>query len=266
MSLFWLILNPLEHYRFESSVLMWLSSCPEGEEEAGRKGKYSNGENWWNRGKDGAERHQDPAGGGKRSRTEQRIENEIWYRRGTLIWLVPEAVLTSGFSSCQKSDLVKNRKPLLLGKIPVVHVMGWKSWWTWSCVPDHGNLVFGFLKKSCLSFPPFPPWSPAQANKMGLAQKCNSDRLEKGSFQPEGTGKYHQTHVGLHKVRRCVRPSWSLPHVEGLSTPASLSPATGLVPSGRGGSGEVQLVHDNLPLLPASLLECELPFSTIQKY
>lgn len=40
------------------------------------------------------------------------------------IWLIPEAVLSSGFSSCQKSDLAKKMKSGLQGKMLVVYAMG----------------------------------------------------------------------------------------------------------------------------------------------
>lgn len=71
------------------------------------------------------------------------------------IWLIPEAVLSSGFSSCLKNNLVKKVKSVLQEKISVVHVMGWKRWWTWSYVPDHRNLGGWLLKEIMSSLPTF---------------------------------------------------------------------------------------------------------------
>lgn len=68
------------------------------------------------------------------------------------VWLIPQAVLSSGFSSCLENDLVKS---VLQGKVTVVHVMGWKRWWTWSYVSDHGNLGV-WLFQEIMSSPPFP--------------------------------------------------------------------------------------------------------------
>lgn len=56
MSLFWLALNPLEHSEFEGSVLMCLSSPAEGEEDAGRRGRNSNGKSSWKGEKGGVRR------------------------------------------------------------------------------------------------------------------------------------------------------------------------------------------------------------------
>lgn len=106
------------------------------------------------------------------------------------IWLVPEAVLRHGFSSCLKSDLVKKMKSVLQRQILVVHVMGWKSWWTWSCVPDHGNWGL-WLFKGVTPFLPrhlFPSALPV-CSRMGLAQKQNSDGCGKGRFSTWGNLK-----------------------------------------------------------------------------
>lgn len=61
---------------FESSVRMCLSSRAEGEEDAGKRGRNSNGKNSWKGEKGGEERHQDPAGG-KESEAEQGMENVV---------------------------------------------------------------------------------------------------------------------------------------------------------------------------------------------
>lgn len=74
-----------------------------------------------------------------------------------VIWLVPEAALSSEFSSCLKSDLVKKMRSVLQGKIPVVYVMGSKRWWTWSYVPDHGNFSFWRFKEIIPSLATFSP-------------------------------------------------------------------------------------------------------------
>lgn len=76
--------------------------------------------------------------------------------REARIWLIPEAVLSSGFCSCLKINLVKKVKSVLQGKISVVHVMGWKRWWTWSYVSDHGNLGIWLFKEIVSSLPTFP--------------------------------------------------------------------------------------------------------------
>lgn len=76
MSSFWLVWNPLEHYVFESSMLMCLSSRAEGEEDAGRRGRNSNGNNSWKGEKGSEERHQDPAGG-KEPEAELGMENAV---------------------------------------------------------------------------------------------------------------------------------------------------------------------------------------------
>lgn len=146
------------------------------------------------------------------------------------VWLIPQAVLSSGFlsgkwlseiclarkSNCCTCDGLKKMMNLIL------------------CFRPRKLRGLDFSRNHVL--PTISTLLSAQADgRTGLAQTHNSDRHGKGSFHLRGTEKYHQTHAGLYKARCYVRLHWSLPRAEGPSIPKRADEIS------RGGLGEVKM-------------------------